>query len=413
MKKLTLLLLCLVLLFSISFSKTVTLNYLEVMTSPERTKLLKDMISKYEKENPDIKINLISPPYEQADQKATLMLNTNQKLDIVEIRDYTLKQFVNNGKLEDLSKYFENWKDAEDLTAVAKKAAYTLDNKPYLVPQCIFIKALFVREDVLKQNGINTLPKTIDELIDIAIKITDPSKNQYGFTWRGKSSEFKYSDLFASAEVENIKNEKYIYSTEKEFFNTEDYKRGMEKYIKLFKEAVPKDGVNWGFNEQINSFVSGMTPFLIQDSDAIPLINNLMDENKYTVIPIPEGPHGYTYLDYGFTGVGIPSYSKNKTEAWNFIKWLNSPEQNGYFNEHYGALPVHKSTYENNEHFKNEKYAAYGKEMVSEKYIFKTYPLDSERWPGWSQIHEVDMQNLLLGNTELKRVLKKWEAYWN
>jgi multiple sugar transport system substrate-binding protein len=187
----------------------------------------------------------------------------------------------------------------------------------------------------------------------------------------------------------------------------------MEKYIKLFKEAVPKDGVNWGFNEQINSFVSGMTPFLIQDSDAIPLINNLMDENKYTVIPIPEGPHGYTYLDYGFTGVGIPSYSKNKTEAWNFIKWLNSPEQNGYFNEHYGALPVHKSTYENNEHFKNEKYAAYGKEMVSEKYIFKTYPLDSERWPGWSQIHEVDMQNLLLGNTELKRVLKKWEAYWN
>lgn len=219
MKKLTLLLLCLVLLFSISFSKTVTLNYLEVMTSPERTKLLKDMISKYEKENPDIKINLISPPYEQADQKATLMLNTNQKLDIVEIRDYTLKQFVNNGKLEDLSKYFENWKDAEDLTAVAKKAAYTLDNKPYLVPQCIFIKALFVREDVLKQNGINTLPKTIDELIDIAIKITDPSKNQYGFTWRGKSSEFKYSDLFASAEVENIKM-KNIYILLKKNFLT-------------------------------------------------------------------------------------------------------------------------------------------------------------------------------------------------
>ncbi|HBN95429.1 MAG TPA: sugar ABC transporter substrate-binding protein, partial [Firmicutes bacterium] len=97
LKRSLLMLVVLTLLVSATVSaNTITLNFLEVMTSPERTALLRDLIAEYEAMNPSIKINLISPPYEQADQKATLMLNTNQDLDLIEIRDYSVKQFVNN-----------------------------------------------------------------------------------------------------------------------------------------------------------------------------------------------------------------------------------------------------------------------------------------------------------------------------
>jgi multiple sugar transport system substrate-binding protein len=100
MKRSLILLVAFTLLFSAAASaQTITLNMLEVITSPERTALLNTLIAEYEALNPNIKINLISPPYEQSDQKATLMLNTNQPLDIVEVRDYTVKQFVNNNKL--------------------------------------------------------------------------------------------------------------------------------------------------------------------------------------------------------------------------------------------------------------------------------------------------------------------------
>ncbi len=47
-----------------------------------------------------------------------------------------------------------------------------------------------------------------------------------------------------------------------------------------------------------------------------------------------------------------------------------------------------------------------------DKYLFKLYPLDSERWPGWLQIHETDMQGLLLGDRDLDEVLAKWDKYW-
>ena len=112
MKKSFALLIALVMLVSVSVcASATTLNFLEVMTSPERTALLKGMIAEYEAMNPGVKINLISPPYEQSDQKATLMLNTNQALDVIEVRDYTIKQFVNNKKLTDLTELYKDWSD--------------------------------------------------------------------------------------------------------------------------------------------------------------------------------------------------------------------------------------------------------------------------------------------------------------
>lgn len=391
----------------------VTLDFLEVLTSPERTELLKGMIAEFEAANPDIKINLISPPYEQADQKLTLMLSANQKLDIIEVRDYTIKQFVNNGKLLDLTDYWNNWDGVNTLSGIASNAAKTVDNTPYMLPLDIFIKALFMRDDVLAQYGVNYTPKTISELVEICRQITDPQKNQYGFAFRGKSVEFKFSDILASSFVEAMKDSEYIYSEKKTFFTDPEYKLGMKVYIDLFKKGSPKDSINWGYNEQINGFVSGITPFLYQDPDAIPFINQMLGEDKYSVVPAPVGPFGFTVLDYGFTGLGIPSYSEYKEEAWKFISWMCSPEKNGYFNEHYGALPIHTVTFEENEHFRGPHYWAFNYEMGNpDKYLFKLYPLDSEKWPGWSQIHETDMQGLLLGNRDLDEVLTKWDKYW-
>lgn len=413
-KRIIVMLIAFTLLFSVGVSaNTITLNVLEVMTSPERTALLWDLIAKYEELNPHININLISPPYEQSDQKATLMLNTNQALDVVEIRDYTVKQFVNNKKLTDLTPYFNEWAGAETLSPVAMASATIVDETPYLVPQAIFIKALYVRTDILAEHGITKMPETMEELVEISAAITDPAKNQFGFAWRGRGATMKFSDLFAAVYVKDLADAEYIYSEDEKFFLDPGFKEGMELYVKLYKEGTPPDGVNWGFNEQINGFVSGTTPFLIQDPDAIPLIDSLLGPDKYEVIPLPVGPHGFTVIDYGFTGMGIPSYSNHKEEAWDFIQWISSVEQNGYFNEHWGPLPVHSTTFELNEHFQGRHYEAYSYEMANpDVFLLKTYPLASEKWPGWGMIHETDMQSLLLNRMDLDTMLQKWDKYW-
>ncbi|HWT79712.1 MAG TPA: extracellular solute-binding protein, partial [Candidatus Methylomirabilis sp.] len=85
------------------------LNFVEVMTSPARTAVLKDLIKTFEAQHPNISINLISPPYEQADNKLTMMLNAREPLDIVEVRNLTLMQYVNNNLLENLDGRLKDW----------------------------------------------------------------------------------------------------------------------------------------------------------------------------------------------------------------------------------------------------------------------------------------------------------------
>ena len=48
---------------------SVTLQMVESLTNPARTQILKKLIAGFEKENPKITVQLISPPTDQADQK--------------------------------------------------------------------------------------------------------------------------------------------------------------------------------------------------------------------------------------------------------------------------------------------------------------------------------------------------------
>ncbi len=392
----------------------VNLTFVETITSPSRTAQIMELIAKYEARNPNVKINLVSPPYEQSDNKLTLMLNSNQELDIIEVRDHTVKQFVNNKKLVDLTSYLASWDEGDDLLPLTVTAANTVDNTPYLLPQFFFVKGLFVRTDVLAKYGFTTLPKTTDELYAMSKAITGKDRNQYGFGFRGKGSSFKISDILILSDVPNISVDN-IYQTEdgRFAFSTPEARKAVAAYVDLYKHAVPADGVNWGFNEQVNAFISGSTPFLVQDPDTVGMVADALDPALYTVIPMPVGASGKTYLDYGFAGLGIPTTSKHPDLAWDFISFMVNAQNNADFCKVYGPLPVHISTYANDPYFSSGVYKSWETEMSDpDTYVFVKYPLDSPKYPGWAQVQEQTMQSLLLGNTTVDQAIKSWEDYW-
>ena len=390
------------------------LIFLETLTSPARTSVIQSIITNYQLQNSNVSVELVSPPYEQADNKLTLMLNSNQPLDIIEVRDHTLKQFVNNDKLKDLSAYLASWEATDTLLPLADTAARTINNTPYLLPQFFFVKALFVRTDILAQLGYKEIPQTMAEMYQIAMEITDPTSNQYGFGFRGKGNSFKISDPMILSDLNNISPEN-IYSTidGQSVFNLPEAKRALQAYIDLYTNAVPADGINWGFNEQVNAFISGTTPFLIQDPDTVALVNAQLGEENYTVVPLPVGKSGKAYLDYGFAGLGIPSYSENAEAAWDFISYISSPEQNAAFCKAYGPLPIHKTSYDNDPYFSSGVYKAWEETMSASKdHVFIKYPIDSPKYPRWTQIQEQYMQSLLLGQLTVDETLAKWAEYW-
>lgn len=391
----------------------IKLTFVETMTSPSRTKVIKELINTYEESNPNIKIELVSPPYEQADNKLTLMLNGGQALDVVEVRDNTIKQYVNNGLLLDLTNNMSTWDGTKDLLPLALTAAKTVDNTPYLIPEFFFIKGLFVRTDILNKYNVK-IPTTVSELYAAAKTITDKTNGQYGFAFRGKSSPFKVSDPLILCDINNLDLNNMYKTTDGKFvFNTPEGKAALEAYHQMFEDSVPPDGINWGFNEQVNAFISGTTPFLVQDPDTISMVSSALDKDQYTVVPMPVGKNKVSYLNYGFAGLGIPTTSNHPKEAWDFISYMLSAKNNANFCKAYGPLPVRISVFENDAYFSKGLYSAWQKEMSTpDKYIFVKYPQDSPKYPGWAQVEETSMQSYLLNQITVNDLTKNWSTYW-
>jgi multiple sugar transport system substrate-binding protein len=399
---------------SFSASEKTTLNFIEVHTSPDRTELLKKIISDYEELHPNIQINLISPPYEQADQKLTMMLNSNQPLDIIEVKDVSLKQLVSSKKLLNLESYLESWLGSKTLLPSTLESARIIDNTAYYIPELFYIKALFYRKDILEKLGVNDIPKTYTELFDVCKEITDPSNNQYGFSFRGKGWEYVHSDYVISTFLDDIDVNNIYKKTNGELvFKDPRYVEGLKLYLRFYHETAPMDSINWGVNEMVNGFISGTVPYLFQDPDNTVVFNKMLGEDKYGTAPLSVGPYGKAYYGINVAGMGITSYSEHKKEAWEFIEYFLSPEVNSYFLKNYGALPIHSVSYEMDPFFSKEVYQAWLYMMNHpETYVLVKYPMDSLKYAGWAKVHETDMQSLLLGKMTIEEVLDKWTEYW-
>jgi multiple sugar transport system substrate-binding protein len=392
----------------------VTLKMIESLTSPARTKLLKEMIQKFEAENPNIKVELISPPLQSADEKITQMLMAKENLDVLEVRDQTVKQWSNNGFIEDLSKYTNQWEYWNSLNDAAKHGATSVDHIPYFIPYGIYEKTLFYRKDWFEEAGLE-VPKTWDDLYKAAKTLTDPSKNRYGYSFRGGAGSSDYVEFMTWAYLGNKINPTDGYFTKdgEPMFSTPEAKQALEMFIKLYKDASPPDSINWSYPEMVQGFTSGMTAMLIQDPEVISTCAKNMKEGTWATAPLPKGPEsGVAQQTLGTAGWGITSYSKHKDEAWKLISFLSSPEQNLYFAKNNSLIPIHKNAGED-PFFKKGYFSSYI-EMNSkpEEYLIADRPVHYKGWGQFRATAEKDIQALLLGKSSVDDVLAKWANYW-
>ena len=86
-----------------------TLQLVEVITSPQRTEVLRGMVDQFEAANPEVKVEITSLPWGQAFEKLATMVQGGQIPDVVEMPDRWLALYANNDQLVDLGPYMANW----------------------------------------------------------------------------------------------------------------------------------------------------------------------------------------------------------------------------------------------------------------------------------------------------------------
>ncbi|MFF5209643.1 ABC transporter substrate-binding protein [Streptosporangium sp. NPDC000396] len=391
---------------------TVKLRMIESLTSPDRTKLLKSLITDFEQKNPGIKVELISPPLESADQKITQVLQTKKGVDVLEVRDFTAKSFSNNGWLAELP--VGNWPGWNELTDLTRKKAVEVGGKPYLIPYGFYEKVLFYRSDWLREAGIAQPPATWQELYDAAKRLTDKGKRRYGYSFRGGKGGSDYAVMIVSAfNGDKVDPDKSFFLKDgKTIWSTPEAAQALDLFVRLFKEGSPADSVSWSYPEMVQGFTSGVTGMLIQDPEVIKTVEeSALPKDGWSTAPIPKGPGGHALQPVGYAGWGVTSFSTHKGEATKLVQFLSESAQSTKFAKGNSLIPIAKAAQQDPQ-FSQGAWKAYLDAQGDDKQVITIRPVDYPGWSEWQQAADKDIQSLLTGDKTAQDVLSGWDAFW-
>lgn len=300
-----------------------------------------EMVEKYNKENTDniyIDMQIITDDYENM---VSLAYTGGTAPDIIG-QNVTLKNFVDNDMLVPLNDYIdadEEYQKVNEPYEHAYEGLNYMDGNLYWVYSGMRSGVrIEYNKELLEKSGYTEIPKTLDEYIDMAKKITEDGNGEYygiGFT---SSSPFE-RQLEMMAQVSGI----YYYDYVNGKFDFSGYKEILEKGKRFIDEEIAypdQQGVDnmralfaegefalWGNASQEAGVFTSQLP--IEDFEwGVAEVPSLDGEIKGALQTTPS------------KGYAIMSSSEHPDEAWKVIQYFQSEEVlRGYLENGY-CLPI-------------------------------------------------------------------------
>ncbi|POH59802.1 ABC transporter substrate-binding protein [Arthrobacter glacialis] len=393
----------------------VTLKMVESLTNPTRTETLKTLLTGFEKANPNIKVDLISPPTDSADQKIQQMLQSGKGVDVVEARDITVGSFGANKWLYDMSADLKGWEGWENLTDNAVNYSKQ-DGKTYYIPYGFYGLSLFYRTDLVKEAGFSGPPASWSDLLKQSEKLNQPDANKFGYAFRGgtnaNSNAVAVIEAYTADQID--KENAFKLSNGKTIFSAPEAQQAMDDYLEIFKKGSPPSSVAWGYPEMVQGFSNGSTAFLLQDPEVIATIkeSKSIKADQWSVAPLLTGPTGKAIQPVATAGWGIAEASTAKPEAIKLIKYLSQGEPATQFSKDNSLVPILKAAAKD-PFYSEGPWAAYVTMTENpDTYISAVQPRGVAWWTEWIKKSDGELQRVLTGKMTTQELLTSWDSYW-
>jgi len=340
------------------------IEFIECLSTPERTKFLEELLSDFKEKNTGINVELTTLTWEQSHQKVMTLAATNQMPDVLESNMRWTGELVGSNKLESLEAYYNEWEYKDTISKMALDIGTGYDDTLYMIPYNLMYRAMYYRKDWLEEANVE-VPKNVKELYEASAKITDASKNRYGYAFRGGTGALTQMDNFILTQggfsSYFAEDGKFIYRDPKAI-------QAFKDYCNLYFNCAPKDSINWGYAEKVDAFTTGTVGFLMQDAEVIGVCKEKMEEGTWDVAMHPVGPDGKHYTPVGACGFSMSSDSENKDAAWTLISYFLSPEINIKWGKTCNTMPVSKEALKD-PYFGGDYIRAYTETMASENVV--------------------------------------------
>jgi multiple sugar transport system substrate-binding protein len=281
---------------------------------------MKALYKKFQAEHPNITVKFVDIPSEEAGRKLTTQIAGGNPPDSAYLDAGTIADFASRGALVKLDDYVKRSDTKPDDFVKAFKASAEYDGGLYALPFDGESTGLFYRTDLFQAAGITDPPKTWDEFLADAQKLTDPAKKQYGFAMFASESAYYWYPWLWQAGGNLLSDDEKTPE-----FNSDAGKKAADFYVGLTKYA-PKDFLNSNSYDGRVAFANGSVGMYVAGAwlagvlkDEFPKI-----EGKWATAPLPDGEAGCKTTIAG-DNLALLSQGKNQDAAWIWINFLAEP----------------------------------------------------------------------------------------
>lgn len=284
----------------------------------------KDQAEEFEKET-GIKVKYEAVGFEQLHNKLfTILSGGSDEYDIIHVRDDWADEFASQGFLEPLDDYI-----TEDMKKDFSEISFenlSSDGNIYGVPRYLWLTQFYYNKKIFEEAGISKVPTTWDELIKTAQQIQSKTDVKYAL-----STQLREQDAIRPF-IYNIRaegEEFWDYSTNKPSFNTPEGLKSLTRIQDINTKFKILDPLSFENESAKDQFLQGKTAMFIGYPD---IVGFASDPEKSKIIgqlgtAIMPGSVEKTASLAETGGIAIPANSKHKEEAFEFIKFATSEEQ--------------------------------------------------------------------------------------
>ncbi|MGO7956521.1 sugar ABC transporter substrate-binding protein [Rhizobium leguminosarum] len=223
--------------------------------------------------------------------------------------------------------------DLDDIYPVILESLGQYNGHYVAFPFAAYANVLAYRKDLFEAAGL-AVPKTVEELVSDAKKLTDPSKKQYGFVANGQKGPAVAQDWM---QYNNQMGGSILGNDGLPALNSPENVESLAVYKQLFVETAPPGAIEYDWGGREESFRQGVAAMMQTWSVGAPGYSDPASSNVVGKVGITTAPVGAGVSpQYGVGGWGMAINAdidaKQKEAAWTFIKWLTSKKIHKEFN---------------------------------------------------------------------------------
>ena len=363
-----------------------------------------EIISRFEKENPDIKINLIDAGknYEEAAQKFNAALTGSDLPDIVVLSDVWWYNFAINGQIANVDELAKEANVGLSSYVQPLYEDYAYDGGHFALPFARSTPLFYYNKDAWKKAGLpDRGPKSWDEMDKWATKLADANPDMQAFGW-GDAVDY-LGWIFQGP----LWSKGGAYSDEWELKFTDP--KTIEAVEWLKKVTDEKEGYSYVGNDMAMEFSTGRAAAtVLSTGDLSGITENAKFDLGTAFLPNPNGDGA---CPTGGAGLAIPAgVDKNRQiAAIKFIDFVTNDQNTAYWSQNVGYMPVRKTAMELDEQKKFMKENPNFKTAIEQ--LPDTRPQDYARvfLPGADQEIGGAFEKIVTNRDDVKKTLTDLE----